>query len=91
MNYKITKIGENTVEVRKTKKILDINGIEFNTYDEPDYYGKDRLEEEMRNAQEELSVAMNFDAEAYKQELITKAEEKVNFLAQIEQELNRQL
>lgn len=90
MNYKITKIAENNVEVIPHKKIKDINGVEFTILDDDtESYGQERITNEMAEAQKQLEDAQKFDAVAYKKDLIQKAKDRIVLLQTIQKEMKK--
>lgn len=84
----IKKIAANNIEVRKSRTETDINNVEIEVWGDPESYGQERIDEEKKVAQEELTVAQNIDVVIYKQDLITEAQSKIDRLNLIQTEMD---
>ncbi len=84
MSEQIIKIAENNVEVKTSKKITDINGIEFEVWESPKSYGQTLIDSELVRANKEFSDVNTLDEKTYKQELIDKAQAKLDRLVLIQ-------
>lgn len=75
---KIEWIEENNVELTPKKTIQDIDGNDVQVWDTENIqsYGKDGIEEELEARTKALADAENFDCNAYKTEMINKAQKE---------------
>lgn len=88
---KIIKLGENDVKIIPHKEATDINDKSVIILDEgnAEHYGQDRIDMEMVIAQKELKYAQKLDVVKYKQELILKAQERIDLLNKIQMEMSK--
>ena len=89
MTKKIIKIAENNVEYTETITLTDKDGREFLQWGETESYGQDIINDQLVAAQKALADANTLDEVAYKKDLITVAQAKIDKLGLIQARMDK--